>query len=270
MPEPARKVFLTLCCTEENDRRTSFNLDAGDELALLTECGLIEIVDHHLSLHPGVAEAGRAMADPEFARSVGEKFANMWVASLAFGRGRESTDGNTALIVDAAVGAAPYLHRLERWEQLAWVCEAALCREKTPRMVASLLPFLETVATKDNGLPMQSLYASTVALIDRPRGHAMLRGLFTRAVSERSYAAASSVATDLAHIYQAEGRLTEALALAREASEYTRLAGFGQFTQIGSEYVELSILLDLGCEREVLEGVRRLLSVIPDSSDAPE
>lgn len=272
LPEQAREMFLELCCTEGNDRRTFFNQDRGDELALLAERGLIEFADrqHHLRIHPGVAEAGRAMADRGFAREVDEKFANMWVASLAFGRDREPSDGNSTFLVDAAVGAAPYLHRLNRWEQLAWACDAALRREHTPGMVALLLPFIEAVVAHDNGLPALNLHARTVASIDRPRGQAMLRDLLTRAAAEKSYAVASASATNLAQTYRADGKLIEALEFARKASEYTRLAGLGPWSQLSTEHGELSILLDLGREREALEGVRRLLARLPDSSDEPE
>ncbi|KJK49673.1 hypothetical protein UK23_13055 [Lentzea aerocolonigenes] len=63
LPEPARRLFLTLCCIREDDLCDYVVGDADDELAVLSEHGLIEIQDGRLSLHPGAVEAGRAMAD---------------------------------------------------------------------------------------------------------------------------------------------------------------------------------------------------------------
>lgn len=63
LPEPARRLFLTLCCIRDDDLHTYVVGDAADELAVLSEHGLIEIDGQRLSLHPGAVEAGRAMAD---------------------------------------------------------------------------------------------------------------------------------------------------------------------------------------------------------------
>ncbi|MEU0881931.1 hypothetical protein ABZ345_25240 [Lentzea sp. NPDC005914] len=63
LPEPARRLFLTLCCITEDDLYTYAVGEADEELAVLSEHGLIEIEDGRLSLHPGAVEAGRAMAE---------------------------------------------------------------------------------------------------------------------------------------------------------------------------------------------------------------
>jgi hypothetical protein len=63
LPLPARRLFLTLCCIREDDLHTYVVGDADDELAVLSEHGLIEIVGQRMHLHPGAAEAGRAMAE---------------------------------------------------------------------------------------------------------------------------------------------------------------------------------------------------------------
>lgn len=63
LPEPARRLFLTLCCIREDDLCTYAVGDADDELAVLSEHGLIEIVGQRMQLHPGAVEAGRAMAE---------------------------------------------------------------------------------------------------------------------------------------------------------------------------------------------------------------
>lgn len=270
LPEQAREVFLRLCCTEDNDRRTFFNPDAGGELAVLADRGLIEIAGHHLRIHPGVAETGRAMAGHEFARSVDEEFADMWVASLTFGRDREQSDGTTSLLVDAAVGAAPYLHRLGRWEQLGWVCEAALGRDSTPAMVASLLPFLEAAAEHSVDLPTWSIYARALCRVDQVRGRAMLRDLLARAVSDEQFAAASTLAYDLISGLRQEGRLDEALALSRQAGEYTRRAGLGRLSQAHDECVALQIRFEQGAVRVALDGVRQVLAGLPEATNEPE
>ncbi|MEV6239887.1 hypothetical protein [Lentzea sp. NPDC051838] len=62
LPEPARRLFLTLCCVREDDLHMYVVGDADDELAVLSEHGLIEIEDGRLRLHPGAVEAGRTMA----------------------------------------------------------------------------------------------------------------------------------------------------------------------------------------------------------------
>jgi hypothetical protein len=63
LPEPARRLFLTLCCIREDDLYNYVVGDADDELAVLSEHGLIEIEGHRLRLHPGAVEAGQAMAE---------------------------------------------------------------------------------------------------------------------------------------------------------------------------------------------------------------
>ncbi|HEX8869757.1 MAG TPA: hypothetical protein VF821_29120 [Lentzea sp.] len=63
LPEPARRLFLTLCCIRDHDLHTYVVGDADDELAVLSEHGLIEVEDGRLRLNAAAAEAGRAMAE---------------------------------------------------------------------------------------------------------------------------------------------------------------------------------------------------------------
>lgn len=189
LPERARQIFLKLCCIEESDRIAGFlrDADAGDALAVLAEHGLIEIEGSRLHLDPDAARAGLAMVDPEFAQKVWAEFAAEWGRSMTIAR----DDGQYDQAVRSALGAAPYLRRLELWTELAWVCDTALGCDRSPAGVASLLPFAEAAAEGSGGLAERALHARMITGSDPERGLAMSREVLADAVAAEDFDAAT-------------------------------------------------------------------------------
>lgn len=265
LPERARRVFLKLCCMEEGDRFTYF-LRADDELAVLAEHGLVEFEGQRVHLDPRAAATGRALASREFVRSVDEELAANWSASLTSARDK----GQTGMIVTAAAGVAPYLRRLERWDELAQVCDTALAHDRSPATVALLLPFAEAAAQGSGALSNRALHARMLADVDRERGLALSHEVLADAVAAEDFAAASWAARDVSDLVRAEGRLDDALAFAQQASEHTARAGFGPWTRAAATMRELRIRADQGDHRAVLDEVRQLLAGLPETFAAPE
>ena len=161
-------------------------------------------------------------------RSVDEEMAANWITSLTAARDA----GHAAEVVRAAVSAAPHLQRLERWSDLAWVCDTALGLDRSPAMVALVRPFVQAAAEGSGGRTERALHARVIAETDRERGLAMSRELLADAVADGDFHVAAWTARDVSDALRAEGRLDEALALARQASEHTARAGFGPWTRL--------------------------------------
>ncbi|GAA3635917.1 hypothetical protein GCM10022267_23130 [Lentzea roselyniae] len=214
---------------EESDRLTHFLRDADDGLAVLSEHGLITLAGRRVHLDPGAVVAGRAMVSPELARSVDEELAAHWTASLDVARDKGQAD----LIVTAAIGAAPYLHRLGRWDDLARMCGTALAH-------------------------------------DRERGLALSREVLAEAVATENFLVASWAARDVSEALRADGRLDDARELARQASEHTERAGLGPWSRAAARVRELRIRSDQGDDRAVLDEVRQLLAALPETSGEEE
>jgi tetratricopeptide (TPR) repeat protein len=266
LPERARQVFLTLCCLEEGDRLTPLLRDADDGLAVLAEHGLIEFEGRRVHLRPDAARAGRAVVDPEFERSVCAEFAAEWGRSLQIAQ----ENGQNDVAVRSALAAAPYLRRLGLWHDLAWLCDTALSCDRSPATVESLLPFAEAAAEAGEGLTGRALHARMVTELDRDRGVAMSRALLAEAVAAEDFFEASWAARDVSCALRAEGRLDEALALARQATEYTARAGFGPWSRAAARFRELQIRSGQGDDRAVLAEARLLLAGLPETSQEKE
>lgn len=266
LPERARHVFLKLCCLEEEDRFAPFLRDADDELAVLAEHGLIEFDGKRVHLRPDAAQAGQAMVDPEFAQSVYAEFAAEWGRSLAAAQ----ENGQYDMVVRFALRAAPYVRRLGLWTDLAWLCDTALGCDRSPATVALLLPYAEAAAEGSGGQTERALHARMITGIDHERGLAMSRELLAEAVAAGDFSAASWTARDVSDALRAAGRLDEALALARQATEHTARAGFGPWTRAAARFRELQIRSDQGDDRTVLDEVRVLLAELPETSGEKE
>uniref|UniRef100_UPI0039BFBAFD hypothetical protein n=1 Tax=Lentzea alba TaxID=2714351 RepID=UPI0039BFBAFD len=260
LPERAQQVFLRLCRMEEDDRYTFFFPDSGDQLAVLAEHGVVETDGQRLLVDPAAAELGRAAIDSELARSVDEGMAANWTASMVVAR----DNGQVGEVVSLALKAAPYLRRLERWDQLAWVCETALARDTSPSTAALLLPFAEAAAK--GGLGERALHARVLIEVDRERGLAQSREVLAAAVAAGDFRLAAATASELSNVLRAAGS-PEASTLARQASEYTASAGLGPWSRALARLRELQAL---PADRAVLDEVRRLLAELPATSGEPE
>ena len=100
-------------------------------LAPLVAAGLVEKtmstpVDEAftVTIHPGVAEGGRADAGPEFQAAVDEELAATWRTVMRRGLETYTKERSAGLmIVRAGLAAFPYLSRLQKWEMAAKMIE---------------------------------------------------------------------------------------------------------------------------------------------------
>jgi hypothetical protein len=262
LPERAHQVFLRLCRVEEADRHTFFFPGSDDQLAVLAERGLIEFEGTRLHVDPGALQVGRETTDPEFARSVDAEMSANWTASMMIAR----DNGQTAEVVRFALNAAPYLIRLERWDQLGWVCEAALAADTSPATAALLLPFVETAAEGSGEPAHRALHARVLVEVDRERGVALSREQLAKAVEAGNFRLAAVTARELSEVLRNEGRLDEALTLARQAGEHTAAAGLGPWSRALAKVRELQVLSAHGDLQPVLDEAQRLLAELPETS----
>jgi tetratricopeptide (TPR) repeat protein len=303
LPEPAGLALRVVCCLEDDDRTVQILAGnwadiwrrlglAGDpppvgvmvgvlaEAALValdsapaadSEGGSVSLVG--LRVHPGVAEAVRAATPPPVRAAVDEELAAFWqtMSDAALGRvGGE--DGR--LVAVAGVSAAPYLLRLQEWDQAGSLLEQAFFRDdRNPGMVQAVLPALSRVADA-TGTPAGLVrFGRVLAVVDPAGGERVLRQAQDRAVAAGDFTVASAAAGELVNLLQDQGRLAEALAVADTTVEYIRRAGLGRWTQALDEARRLQILYRMGEVERVLAdlegpaGLLARLDALPERRD---
>jgi tetratricopeptide (TPR) repeat protein len=282
----ARTLFHFLCCLEEADRE-EFVIDAvwpklqnrdGEEAdvraGLLKELITSALVNENAAkktIHPGVAEAGRAQAGAAFQAAVDQQAGEFWQAALHIALEGEEQG---AMVVRAGLSGAPYLMRLGRWEPAVALLERVAHRDKAPSTLAAVLPVLHRIAEATEGTPRGLIDAGVLsgALSDAGRveeAEAMMRETIRAAVLLEQFRTASAVSGELINIMRRTGRAAEALSLVDEAKGYTGRAGLGPWTQLSDEGRRLQILADLGQYQEVLRYVAELRKTMRDLSAKP-
>jgi hypothetical protein len=92
-----------------------------------------------VTIHPGVAEGGRADAGPEFQAAVDEELAATWRTVMRRGLETYTKERSAGLmIVRAGLAAFPYLSRLQNWEMAAKMIEEVVQIDQTPEPIAKL------------------------------------------------------------------------------------------------------------------------------------
>ncbi|MCR3752775.1 CHAT domain-containing protein [Lentzea californiensis] len=265
LPASAREMFLALCCCEEADRLPRY-FQATEEMLSELDRGLVEITPARYRIHPGVAEAGRALAGPDFVAAVDAHYGELWLSTL----NAAHDDGDTRAVLGAAVRGVPYFRRAERWYDIYWVCSKALRYDSSPAMLGKLLPYLDVAALGSRGtrheMTIRGLHARALGLLDAQRGIDELRALVAESVRREDFTAASILSSDLVGVYRRAGLLEEALELSEQVAGHTELAGLGPFSRAANEHDLLGVLSDMGRSREVLDGVHRVLASLPEES----
>ena len=265
---------------ELNDLATQA-MELSPSLDPLTDAGLVEVRERGggkvLRIHPAVAETVREAADAKVRDAVDHELGDFWLAMFARGIKTEMQGGGR-LIVPSVQHAVPYLMRRGRWEEAATLLEQMLKRDSSPAALAMALPLLRRIAeaTKDAEieLPTMGILARTLQQADRyEEAEQMLRDGMEKSLAQENYGLASVFAGELLKLLRQRGRLQDALSLAEQKADYTKLAGLGPWTQLSDEGMRLQILNALGRYREVLETVdvlRKQLTTLPEESEAEE
>lgn len=301
LSEPARVLLRVVCGVEDADRSPNVLavvwpavwqrsgqvggvLDLNAVMPALVAGALVaeeqdlasgEVVAWRV--HPGVADAVRAETDPELTEVIDDVAGDAWLGTLHGARAREAAEGEGAWVMRAALSAAPYLLRRQRWDELDFVAGEALIRDPGVGLTVRLAPMLaaavEAVRGRDLGrqLNVGRTHARLVVRVDPARAVALLSELLDTAVAAGRYGHASNLASTLVNCYRNEGRYGEALELANRMAEYSRRAGFGPWTRLLDEVKRLQIENMQGKYGEVLDAVEALrerMAGLPAQLDA--
>jgi tetratricopeptide (TPR) repeat protein len=303
LPENARTFFYFVCAIEEADRE-SWVLEANwsdlwkrlgrpepapavlEMLAPLVAAGLVEkemsTPDDEaftVTIHPGVAEGGRADGGPEFQAAVDEELAATWGAVMARGLNAYTKEHNAgSMIVRAGLAAFPYLSRLQKWELAAEMIDEVVRIDQTPATITAVLPCVRRIAAATAGteqeLSHQGLLANVLECAGRtPEAEALLRALLKRAVEKEKFTQASGLAGVLANLLRCTGRTSEALTIIESKTDYTRRAGLVPWTRLADEAWRLQLLNVLGKYDEVMRRVTELrdeMKILPDPPGSNE
>jgi CHAT domain len=303
LPEPAGLALRVVCCLEDDDRtvpvlagnwadiwrRLGLAGDAppvGVMVGVLAEAALVALdsapaADSEggsvplvgLRVHPGVAEAVRAATPPPVRDAVDEELAAFWRGMFDAARGRVGGEDGR-LVAVAGVSAAPYLLRLQEWDQAGYLLEQAFFRDRrNPGMAQAVLPALRRVA-EATGTPAGLVrFGRVLAVVDPAGGERVVRQAHDRAVAGGDFTVASAAAGDLVNLLRGQGRLAEALAVADTKVEHTRRAGLGRWAQALDETRRLQILYRMGDVERVLAvvegpaGLLARLDALPERRD---
>jgi tetratricopeptide (TPR) repeat protein len=137
-----------------------------------------------------------------------------------------------------------------------------------------VLPLLRRIAEATRGSDRELIDASVLARVlswvTPATAEGQLRDVLERAIAQQRFDIASATAVDLVNVLGDSGRLQEALNLAEQATDLTRRAGFGPWTQLAGGVIPLRLLVDMGYSEVALAEVRTLrqqLLTLPEQSD---
>ncbi|MGA2704480.1 MAG: NB-ARC domain-containing protein [Isosphaeraceae bacterium] len=253
------------------------------ELGSLDPAALHRLLDHlaaqatTYTIHPGVAETVRAVAEPAVLAAVDVELGNYLIVIVQHGEKTEMEGGGSG-VVEGARRAAPYLLRQARRGEASILIEPMVVRDQSPDSLAFALPLLRRIVEATTGTERELIdagqLASTLSRAGRTaEAEPILRDVIARGAAQGDYRVASCVPGELCNLLQSSGRLEEALRVAEEMAGYTRQAGLGPWTQLSDEGRRLQVLADMGRYDEVLvavEALRPQMEGLPLTSEAEE
>lgn len=203
--------------------------------------------------------------------------ASLWCARFGAGISGEMRGGGP-MILRAGRSAAPYLMRRKEWDVVATLMEQVAKRDNSPETLGAVLPLMRRIAevTKggDKGLAAAGVLAKMLDdLGQAEEAERTIKQVLNEAEDRGKFGIASSAAGHLANLLLAAGRPADTLAMLSKKKELTRMAGFGQWTQLSDYGRYLQVLNDLGKYTEALESVARLrtqMQGIHESEEAKE
>ena len=297
VPAAARLLLQALCRMEETDHNAIVvgvswpalwrRLDQLGEppplassVAALVTAGLIAVdpIDDcadtnelvRYRIHPGVVEAIQAITPEPVTAAVDAQLAAWWTAVVG-GWGTESPQGGDdtgQFMVRADLAAARYLLRQHQWNAASCLLERALIRDSySPATSLAVIPLLRRIAKATGTVKDTVVLGAAVRRVDPGEAEILLRHAYQQASSDSEYPLASTTAGELVSLLRDQGRLREALTLARQKIEHTSQAGFGFWTQLSDQGRWLQILHLLDDHEQVLDDLPALcaqMALLPD------
>jgi len=222
------------------------------------------------TVHPGVAEAARAAADPAVLAAADDELVIYHITMYQQWQKREMEGGGSG-VVESVRRAVPYLLRScswrrpsqELWEGMSTLLEQMLHRDSSPSSLAFALPLLRRIVAATAGTERELSAAIVLAIWLRRAGRTaeaepMLHDLISRCAAQGDYRRTSVVASELVNLLRSSGRLEEALNMAEEWAGYIAQAGQGPWMQLLNEGMRLQVLVAMGHYDEVLTAVEAL------------
>ncbi|HEX8454871.1 MAG TPA: NB-ARC domain-containing protein [Longimicrobium sp.] len=228
----------------------------------------VEAYNTTYTVHPGVAEAARAAAEPAVLDAadveVGNSHGGMVLQAL-----KQEMAGAGQLVASSARAAAPYLLRQRRWVEASTLLEHMLVRDGSPDAVAFALPLLTRISDAVAGTDAEQMHAGVLATALTRAGRAgdaqaIERGRIQKAVDRGDFRLAAVASASLVNLLADNGFLQEALATNAEAAEYVRRAGLGPWTQLSRAATHLHLLASMGRYEEVLSEIVPLLKIMEE------
>jgi tetratricopeptide (TPR) repeat protein len=275
-----RDLFWFLCCLEEPDRERWVldnvwphlwgqlgrdgeppRLDAA--LASMAAVGLAAIRPGAIAalasctVHPGVAEAGRARAGTPLREAADIEAAAFWSSVYWHVSGKaDGASVHSGMAVRAGMAAVPYLVRQQDWTQVAALIEGAFNRAPSRANAAAMLPAIQQAVGHNPGTA--GVLALVLEVLDPGSAVILIHDHLAAAVSAGDYRTASGTAGRLVELLLKSGRLAEALRLADQRIGYSRRASLGPWTALYDEIQRLQVLTAMGQADHVLAEVIRL------------
>jgi tetratricopeptide (TPR) repeat protein len=228
-------------------------------------------------LHPGVGEAIRAGSDPAFGALVDEMTIRCLTAVYEHAHTKESRGESGSAIVWSGLATTPYLLRSGRWAQATSLLDSVTDRDLDPGTTNRAMGYLRRMFDHDDSAldrpAVAHLYAKLLSRSDPQAATQIFLDLVRTGVESKHFDLASVAAADCARIYLDHGDLDDALELAHGLKELTELAGYGPWTQVADECLELSILDRMGKHNEAASRAVELVDIVdglPDDSGEPE
>jgi tetratricopeptide (TPR) repeat protein len=301
LPETARTLFHFVCAIEESDRnsrviksnwsdllkrlgRPEAENDVSELLATLVAAGLVEkkaeSTDNKqfgISIHPGVAEAGRVEAGAEFQQAVDAELATTWafVMQRALQQYPTAPDART-MIVRAGLSAFPYLSRRQEWDTASRMLEQVYHADHAPATVAAVLPRVRRAAEASTGTDRGHYHRGVLAMVLQQAGRiqeaeVLMRTVIEQAAERGEFREAAITTIHLSSLLRDSGRLNEALAVLEQEAEFARRAGeISPWSELWNEVQRLKIIVAQGEYEKALARVYELIEQLKELPDRPE
>jgi hypothetical protein len=293
-PSHARLLLQAQCAMDETDRNTSViganwpavwrRLNQPGEppplataIAPLIAAALVAtnpIDDRNeflqYRIHQGVVEAIQAATPEPVTAAVDAQLAAWWSAVFGGWATEPPHDGRDAsqLMLQASLAAARYLLRQRDWNAASCLLEGTLIRQShSPVAALAVIPLLRRIAEATGAAKDLVVLGTALRKLDPDEAETLLGRGYQQATTTGDYSLASTTAGELVSLLRDQGRLSEALTLARQKIEHTSQAGFGLWTQLSDQGRRLQILHLLGHHERVLLDMTTVRTLMADLSE---